>query len=305
VPELDALTIEGQYATDSANYITARATADQNLLQLKQVLNIDAGQFFDIALPPVEQIPVEPILQLQPETVFQIAIQNQPAQKANLLRIKSLEASLRSSRAAMYPTISVGGSLGTNFSSADKKVTGVTVTGLKANGDLVTVGGTQYPVFTPDGYVTQSKKTFSERWDGWGLQMNNNFRQSLGFSISVPINSSGQAKFNYQRSKLDLKNAELTRSLADQTLKNDIYKAYYNASAALEKFHAAQKTYEINKKAFEFAKKRDELGLLNSFDYLTIQNNMNRSQYDMTSAQFDYVFKMKVLEFYKGQGIKL
>lgn len=304
-PELDALTLEGQYATDSANYITARATADQNLLQLKQVLNIDAGQLFDIALPPVEQIPVEPILQLQPETVFQIAIQNQPAQKANLLRIKSLEAALRSSRAAMYPTISVGGSLGTNFSSADKKVAGVTVTGFKANGDLVTVGGTQYPVLSPDGYVTQAKKTFSERWDGWGLQMNNNFRQSLGFSISVPINSSGQAKFNYQRSKLDLKNAELTRSLADQTLKNDIYKAYYNASAALEKFNATKKTYEINKKAFEFAQKRNDLGLLNSYDYLISQNNMNRAQYDMTSAQFDYVFKMKVLEFYKGQGIKL
>jgi outer membrane protein len=304
-PELDALTLEGQYRADSSGYITAKATADQNLLQLKQVLNIDAGQPFDIAEPPVEQIPVEPILQLQPETVFQIAIQNQPAQKANLLRLKSLEASLRSSRAAMYPTISAGGSLGTNFSSADKKVTGVTVTGFKANGDLVTIGGTQYPVLSPDGSVTQAKKTFSERWDGWGLQMNNNFRQSLGFSISVPINSSGTARFNYQRSKLDLKNAELTRSLADQTLKNDIYKAYYNASAALEKFNATKKTYEITKLAFEYAQKRNELGLLNSYDYLISQNNMNRAQYDMTSAQFDYVFKMKVLEFYKGQGIKL
>ena len=304
-PELDALTLEGQYRTDSSGYITARATADQNLLQLKQVLNIDAGQPFDIAEPPVEQIPVEPILQLQPETVFQIAIQNQPAQKANLLRLKSLEASLRSSRAALFPTISVGGTLGTNFSSADKKVTGGVITGFKASGDLVDVGGTQYQVLTPEGYVTQAKKSFSERWDGWGLQMNNNFRQSLGFSISVPINSSGAARFGYQRSKLDLKNAELTRSLADQTLKNDIYKAYYNASAALAKFNATKKTYEITQKAFEYAQKRNELGLLNSYDYLISQNNMNRAQYDMTSAQFDYVFKMKVLEFYKGQGIKL
>ena len=304
-PELDKLTLEGQYATDSSSYITAKATADQNLLQLKQVLNIDAGQPFDIAEPPVEQIPVEPILQLQPETVFQIAIKNQPAQKANLLRIQSLEASLRSSRAAMYPTISVGGTLGTNFSSADKKITGGVITGFKASGDLVNIGGTQYPVLTPDGYATQAKKSFSERWDGWGLQMNNNFRQSLGFSISVPINSSGAARFGYQRSKLDLKNAELTRSLADQTLKNDIYKAYYNASAAMQKFNAAKITYGITQKAADFAQKRYDLGLLNSFDYLITQNNMFRAQYDMLAAEFDYVFKMKVLEFYKGQGIKL
>jgi outer membrane protein len=304
-PELDVLTLQGQYATDSSSYITAKATADQNLLQLKQVLNIDAGQPFDIAEPPVEQIPVEPILQLQPETVFQIAIQNQPAQKANLLRIQSLEASLRSSRAGMFPTISVGGTLGTNFSSVDKKITGGVITGFKASGDLVNIAGTQYQVLTPDGYATQAKKSFSERWDGWGLQMNNNFRQSLGFSISVPINSSGNARFGYQRSKLDLKNAELTRSLADQTLKNDIYKAYYNASAAMQKFNAAKQTYAITQKAADFAKKRSELGLLNSFDYLISQNNMYRAQFDLLAAQFDYVFKMKVLEFYKGQGIKL
>jgi outer membrane protein len=304
-PELDALTLEGQYATDSSNFITAKATADQNLLQLKQVLNVDAGKPFDIAEPPVEQIPVEPILQLQPETVFQIAIKNQPAQKANLLRQQSLEASLRSSRAAMFPTISIGGTLGTNFSSADKKVTGYSLNGFTPNGDVVRLSGAEYPVYTPNVSINQGKKTFSERWDGWGTQMNNNFRQSLGFSISVPIISGGAARFNYQRSKLDLKNAELTRSLADQTLKNDIYKAYYNASAALEKFNAAKKTYEITKKSFEFAQKRYDLGLLNSYDYLISQNNMNRAQYDMLSAQFDYVFKMKVLEFYKGQGIKL
>jgi outer membrane protein len=304
-PELDALTIEAQYATDSSNYMTARANADQNLLLLKQVLNIDAGKAFDIATPPVEQIPVEPILQLQPEAVFHIAMNNQPAQKANDLRLKSIEASMRSIKAQMYPTISIGGSLGTNFSSADRKITGVSLLGYNPNGDVVRLSGAEYPVYTPDVQISQGKKTFSERWDGWGLQMNNNFRQSLGFSIAVPINSSGAARFSYQRSKLDLKNAQVTKSLIDQTLKNDIYKAYFNASAALEKFNAAKVTLGINKKSYDFAKKRFDLGLLNSFDLITSQNNMNRAEYDLTTAQFDYVFKMKVLEFYKGLGIKL
>lgn len=304
-PELDALTLEGQYATDSSNYISARATADQNLLLLKQVLNIDAGKYFDIDTPPVEQIPVEPILQLQPEDVFLIAMQNQPAQKANALRVQSLEAAARAARAAMFPTISLGGTLGTNFSSSDKKVTGYSIKGVTANGDLVSIGGTDYPVYTPDLQIMQGKKSFGERWDGWGLQMNNNFRQSFGLSISVPIMSSGAARFSYQRSKLDLKNAEVTKALIDQTLKNDIYKAYYSAAAALEKFNASKLTLDINQKSFDIAQKRYDLGLLNSFDLITSKNNLNRAQYDYASAHFDYVFKMKVLEFYKGQGIKL
>jgi outer membrane protein len=303
-PELDALTLEGQYATDSSNYISAVSTADQNLLQLKQALNIDAAQPFDITEPPVEQIPIDPILQLQPETVFQIALQNQPAQKVNELRLKSLEASLRSSRAAMYPTISLGGTLGTNFSSPNKNTT-QTVDRYDISPAYINVGGTTYNVNAPHYAFLTSKVSFADRWNGWGTQINNNFRQSLGFSISVPINNSGTAKFNYQRSKLNLKNAELTKALADQTLKNDIYKAYYSATAALEKFNAAKTSVAINQKAYDFAQKRNALGLLNTFDLILSQNNLTRSQLDMTAAHFDYVFKMKVLEFYKGQGIKL
>jgi outer membrane protein len=304
-PELDALTLEGQYATDSSNYITARATADQNLLLLKQVLNIDAGKYFDIATPPVEQIPVEPILQLQPETVYQIALQNQPAQKANALRIQSLEASLRANRAAMYPTISIGGSLGTNFSSPSKSSSQI-ITGEGTTPAYVKdVAGNRYNVVSPTYGIMTTKRSFSERWDGWGLQLNNNFRQSLGLSIAVPINSGGSARFNYQRSKFDLKNAELNKSIINQTLQSDIYKAYYNASAALEKFNATKRTFEITQRSYEVARKRNEVGLLNTFDLLISKNNMNRAELDMTTAQFDYVFKLKVLEFYKGQGIKL
>lgn len=305
VPELDALTLEGQYASDSSNYISAQSNADQNLLLLKQVLNIDAGKPFDVTTPPVDQIPVDPILQLQPETVFQIALQNQPAQKANELRLKSLEASLRSSRAAMYPVISVGGSLGTNFSSPDKNTIQTWNGGYDVSQAVVNVGGTQYNVITPHIEISQSKRSFGDRWTGWGTQINNNFRQSLGFSISVPINSGGNARFNYQRSKLNLKNAELTKALADQTLKNDIYKAYYSASASLEKFNAAKTSVAINQKTYDFAKKRYDLGLLSTFDLILSQNNLSRAQLDLAGAQFDYVFKMKVLEFYKGQGIKL
>jgi outer membrane protein len=304
IPELDALTLEGQYASDSSTYISALANADQQLLLLKQVLNVDAGQPFDITTPPVDQIPVEPILQLQPETVFQIAMQNQPAQKANELRIKSLAASVKSSRASLFPTISVGGSLGTNFSSPDRS-TSQFINGFEVSPAYIDVAGSKYNIYTPIPGFRSEKIGFGDRWTGWGNQINNNFRQSLGLSISVPLLSGGQARFSYERSKLNLKNAQVVKSLADQTLKNDIYKAYYSASAALQKFNAARVSVDITQKTFDVARKRNDLGLLSTIDLIISQNNLTRAKFDLASAQFDYVFKMKVLEFYKGQGIKL
>lgn len=305
IPELDALTLEGQYATDSSNYISAQATADQNLLELKQVLNIDAGAPFDIDTPPVDQIPVESLLELQPETVYQIGVQNQPAQKANELRIRSQEATVKSSKGNFYPTISIGGGLSSTFSSLDKAVTGFTVTGTQLTGDFVKIGTNTYPTETLSGVAITEKVSFADRWDGWGRQMNDNFRQNLGVNISVPILSGGNAKFNYQRSKINLKNAEITKDLANQTLKNDIYKAYYSASAAMQKFNATKTSVALTQKTYDFAVKRFDLGLLNTFDLITSQNNLTRARLDQAAAQFDYVFKMKVLEFYKGQGLKL
>lgn len=304
VPELDALTLEGQYATDSSNYITAASNVDQAMLTLKVALNLDAGAAFDIASPPVDQIPVDPILQLQPETVFQIAMKSQPAQRANELRIQSMMTNLKASRAFMYPTISVFGGLGTNFTSPTKAfneyVDGVTQIGYAQQSPTVL-----YPVYIPKTGVNSHKKSFGEIWDGWGSQINNNFGQNLGFTISVPILSGGQARFNYQRAKLNLKGAQVTKELVDQTLKNDIYKAYYSAAAAMQKFNASKTSVAITQKTYEFAVKRYELGLLNTYDLLITQNNFTRAKLDRVSAEFDYVFKMKVLEFYKGQGIKL
>lgn len=308
LPEVDALSLEGQYANDSANYINAVATADQNLLDLKALLNIDAALPFDIATPPVDNIPIEPILELLPDKVYDVALKNQPAQKANELRLLSLEAARKSARAQFYPTISVGGGLGSQFSSTNLKVTGVTFNGYETSGPtgpIVDVGGTHYPIQTPNFIVSQSNKSFGELWDGWGTQLNNSFRQNIGFTIQVPILNGGFAKFNYERSKLQLANAQITKEQTNQTLKNDIYKAYYQATAALQRFNATQATVIAAQKTYDFALKRNEQQLMNTFDLITTQNNLTRAKLDMVVAQFDYVFKMKVLEFWKGLGIRL
>jgi outer membrane protein len=73
----------------------------------------------------------------------------------------------------------------------------------------------------------------------------------------------------------------------------------------MQKFAAYSKTVAANEKAFEFATKRYNVGLLNTIDLITTQNNLFNARLQQLLAQFDYVFKMKVLEFYKGQGLKL
>ena len=309
LPELNAVQLEAQLATDSSNLITAKANATQNILSLKALLYLDAAAPFELDTPPVDLIPVDPIADLQPDFVFNTALKFQPAQKSNELRIKSFEAAQKAARAQLYPTISAFGGLGSRFSNPFKAISGVQYNGYNSAdpGAPVAVGpgGVFYPVVTPNATYTQSSKSFGGLWKGYGDQINNNFSQNFGVQLNVPIFNGGQANVNYQKSKLNLLNAKVSREQIDQTLKQNIYQAYNSAVAALQKFNANHSTVVATEKAFDFATKRYDQGLLSTFELITAQTNFTKAKLDLLTSHYDYVFKMKVLEFYKGQGIKL
>lgn len=309
VPELDALQLESQLALDSSNLITAKSTAELNLIQLKSLMNLDFATPFEIDVPPVEIIPVEPIASLQPEDVYNLALTNQPAQKANQLRLDSKQAASKSSKANLYPTISAFGYLNTRFSNPASVVTGATLNGYNANGDYALIDpndpNSAKPVYSPDYTLLQKNRTFAQYWDGWGKQFTGNMGQNLGINIAVPIFSGYTARTNYERSKIDIKNQQVVIEQADQKLKQDIYTAYTNAFAALQKFNSSKVSVDVSQKTYDYAQKRHDIGLLNTYDLITSQNNLARAKLDLANAQYDYVFKMKVLEFYKGMGLRL
>ena len=123
--------------------------------------------------------------------------------------------------------------------------------------------------------------------------------------LTVPIFNGGQARTAWQRSKLNYQNQQIQVDKDNQTLKQDIYSAYINATAAFQRYQASVKTVATAEYSYDLTRKRYEAGLLRTIDLITNQNNLFRARLEKVSNQFDYVFRMKLLEFYKGQGLKL
>jgi outer membrane protein len=117
--------------------------------------------------------------------------------------------------------------------------------------------------------------------------------------------NNGVARTAWQRSRLNVSSLQLVKDQALLTLKQDIYTAYNDAATSIQKYSAGKKSVETAEKAYNFAQKRYDLGLLTTIDLLTNQNNLNRARVQMAQAHVDYVFRLKLLEFYKGQGLKL
>lgn len=301
LPELNLAELEAQLALDSSNLINASNTVKQNILQLKAVLSLDAGEEMVIEAPPLEDIPVVPLAELQPASVYADAVKNLPQQKVNELRVQAAGKYVKAARGQMYPSFSLFAGLGSNY--ANNKVPSVTQVPngkLDTTGAFIDIGGTLYDVIAPgfNTVVTSNRIPFT-------TQFSDNFRQNIGIQMNIPLFNNGTARTAWQRSKLNVTSLELQRDLDLLTLKQDIYEAYNDASTALQRYMAGQKSVQTAEKAYNFAQKRYELGLLSTIDLLTNQNNLNRARVELAQAQVDYVFKLKLLEFYRGQGIKV
>ena len=305
LPELNVAQLEAQLAADSANHIAAKGNYQQALLNLKALLSMDAATPLDIETPPVEKIPVESIADLQPEFVYAEALKNQPQQIGNSFRLKAAQAQTAAAKAALLPTFGAFGSLGTNYiwfqgkPYYNKAIVGYQSTGLVADAGGGVLYDVQSPVLTNTniaGYI-KAAPFFS--------QLSDNFRKTIGVSMNVPIFNGGNLKIAHERSKINVSLAQLQQQQDDLKLKQDIYQAYQAATIALEKNNASLKSVEAGEKTYFYASKRFEIGALSTFDLATAQNNLLRAKLEYSISRFDYVFKMKVLEFYKGLGLKL
>jgi outer membrane protein len=300
LPELNAAELEAQLARDSSTYIASFTAYQGNLLSLKAFMNLDPSVPFELDTPPVERIPVEPLADLQPEPVYLTAVANMPLQKVNNFRLQALEKFAKAARGNMYPSIGAFGNLNSAYSSAFKTLP----------------KGANIPIIIPIGYTgagtASNPNVFTERLipsgtqdATFGRQLDYNFRQSIGISLTVPIFNGGQARTAWQRSKLNYQNQQLQVEKDNQTLKQNIYTAYNNALAAFQRYQASVKSVQTAEYSYELSRKRYDAGLLRTIDLITNQSNLFRARLERISNQYDYVFRMKVLEFYKGQGIKL
>mgnify|MGYP003339255211 FL=1 len=121
----------------------------------------------------------------------------------------------------------------------------------------------------------------------------------------MPVFNGRSARTNWERTQVTVKQWELQKEQGQLQLKQDIYKAFTDATTALQQYSARKRSASTAEKAFEFASKRYELNLLSAFELNNSRNNLISARSQMLYAQFDYVFKMKLLEFYRGQGLKL
>lgn len=295
-PRGDLLQFEAQLARDEQNTVASRNTVLIGKLQLANLLLLPEPEKFETSQPEPE-LPEAGWLAYQPGQVYVAALDNQPSIKAAEERISSSEESVDLSQGGYMPTISLQGRINTIYSDAivqaadTREVTFPTAI-YDAGGNVIFVPTTQT---IPDGFEL---KDFNN-------QFADNMSQYVGFNVSVPLFNQMQVKNNVQNAKIQFQISQLQLEQEKNQLKQIIYQAHADAKASYNSYLAAEKSVDASRESFNYANERFNLGAINQFDFETAKNSLAVAQSEMLRTKYDYIFKLKVLEFYLTNEIKL
>jgi outer membrane protein len=299
VPELNVAQLTSQVATDSSNLITAIADYTASILDLKALLNLDFEVPFEIQAPAVDVPAQNAVMGQSPEAIYNVAERNFGSIKSSEFKLAAAEKQLKAAKGALYPTLGFSTQLGSNFATTFKDYGTPNITGQVPNGTFVDISGTRYPVYQPT-YVLPVTGTTP-----LNTQLNNNFRHTYTLSLSIPLFNAWQAQAAVHRSRINVESQELNKTQAQLNLKQNVYKAYNDARNSLQKYYAAQRAADAAGRAFEFAQRRYDIGMTNTVEYLVIQNNQYKADASLSSAKYDLIFRLKVIDYYLGNPLKL
>ena len=136
-------------------------------------------------------------------------------------------------------------------------------------------------------------------------QLDNNFGQNLGVQVSIPIYNNHRTSINVERSRLDIINSEVQNRQAKQQLKADVQTAIANARAAQTELAASERSLEAAKAAFDNSQKRYDLGAINTLELTTAKTNLDTAELNVARAKYDYIFRLKIIDFYMGKDLNL
>ena len=293
VPETNVLEIEAQIASDELSVLNAQNNKDIAELNLIQLLDLQDKSNFEVE-KPVLQDPDQQTINFNAQTVYENAQLTKPEVQAAELRVKSAIKGVDVARGAYYPRITVNGSISSGYSSS--RLIPVGTNTIMQEVGQVNIGGTNYPITTPIVQPVYGTYAFSK-------QFNDNFSQALSLNLIVPIFNRLQARYNVSRSVINLKQAEINAQVTRNELRKRIEQAYADAQASQKKFVAAKKQLAAFEKTYRNAEIRYASGIMNNTDFSVSKNNYTKAQSDIIQAKYDYIFKLKILDYYQDKPL--
>lgn len=267
-PLSELYNIKAQLAQDEVSLTEASNNVRLALLDLAQALELERLEAqFDVSAPEIND-PIERYMSsiLPPDDIYNRALAIKPQIREQELLLQSQQKQLRVAQAAYYPQLSFGASYSNGY----------------------------YHYYTGD----VESLPFSD-------QLNQNGRKTLGFTLTIPLFNRFQTRNAVRSARIAILNQQLQMDDTKKTLYKEIQQAYYNATAAQKKYQSAGKSVLAAREAFVYAENKYAAGKSTVYELNESKTQYAKSLAEEVQAKYEYVFRVKILEFYAGEELRL
>lgn len=136
-------------------------------------------------------------------------------------------------------------------------------------------------------------------------QFRNYSREYVGLSLSIPIFNRRATRNNIRSAQLSARSQRLALTEAELALRKEIEQAWYNADAAYSKYRSAGVALASAEVAFAYEQQKAESGRSTIFDFNDAKTRMEKAESELVQAKYEFVFRSKILDFYRGKPLKL
>ncbi|GAB2624951.1 TolC family protein [Emticicia sediminis] len=296
LPETNLFDIKAQLANDEVSVVNAENAIVSAKLTLKQLMNAAADRDIEVVRVEVPNPSIQPYPTSSAQ-VYEIAQSFLADVQAADMRVKASQKSIDIAKGLKMPVISASASLNTNYTTVAENVN-VTQRIVETEAGYVNVAGTRYPVFAfvPTSSTTTEKIKYFR-------QLTGNANNSIGLSLRVPIFNGYNTKFRLTAAQINQKQSEIQAENVRLRLRQDIDQAYVNLTNSAKRYSALGNQVRALEESFRAAESRFNVGSLNALDYSISKTNLDRARINQIQAKYDYIFRIKILDFYQNKPL--
>ncbi|KAF2329458.1 TolC family protein [Flavobacterium daemonense] len=269
IPRGDLYDLKATIATDKQNIAVSENNLLISKLSLAQLLQLKEFADFDV-VDDTNAKDENNIMAQSPTDIYNKAKETRTELKLAQTNLEIAEKNVAIAKGAFQPTLTGFYGFNTRASYSDQVK-------LDANNQPYTTGPD--PIFQ---------------------QFSDNKGHNFGFQLNVPVFNGFSVRNNVERNKVSLEKSKIDLEQKSLDLQRNVYTAFTNAKGALNTYEAATVTLEARQQAYNYAKEKYDVGLMNSFDFTQAQTLLTNAQSEVIRTKYDYIFKIKILEFYFG-----
>lgn len=292
IPRGDLLDIKATVAQNNQNVIAADNALLISKLSLAQLLQLKDFENFDV-VDDTNMRDENNIMAQTPSAIYDKAVEGRTELKIARTNLEIAQKDVEIAKGAFQPTLQGFYSFSSRVGYSDR------VVGFQPNTSNPTsvvgyVEGTNQNVlqnnFSP---ILGKALPFFD-------QFSENKGHSFGAQLSIPIFNGFSVRNNVERSKVSLERSKIAVEQQDLDLQRNVFTAFTDAKGALNAYESSVVALEARQGAYNYAKERYDVGLMNSFDFNQSQTLLTNAQSEVIRTKYDYIFKIKILEFYFG-----